>query len=133
MTFLFTFSFQSLTPRPSPLTPALSTTVESPLQIRPFLTNKPNFPKSQVNVIYVIIKDYGDWTLGRVGKTNPIQSQYKPKSNPIQSQFKPNTKPIQTQFLYHCFCLLFTIASKCKKFAKELCICLPIILLFKSV
>jgi len=29
------------------------------------------------------------WTLGGVGKTNPIQTQYEPNSNPIQSQFKP--------------------------------------------
>jgi len=38
--------------------------------------------------------------LVNVGKTNPIQSQYKPNSNPIQSQYKPKTnpnKPKQTQ------------------------------------
>jgi BASS family bile acid:Na+ symporter len=34
------------------------------------------------------------WTLGGVGKTNPIQTQYKPNSKPIQSQLKPK----QTQF-----------------------------------
>jgi hypothetical protein len=33
------------------------------------------------------------WTPGGVGKTKPIQSQYKPNSNPIQSQNKPNTNP----------------------------------------
>ena len=34
------------------------------------------------------------WTLGQVGKTKPIQSQYKANTNPIQTQNKPNTKPI---------------------------------------
>jgi len=38
------------------------------------------------------------WTLGQVGKTKPIQSQYKANTNPIQTQYKPNSKPIQTQF-----------------------------------
>jgi hypothetical protein len=34
-----------------------------------------------------------NWTPGQLGKTNPIQTQYKPNSNPI----KANTNPIQTQ------------------------------------
>jgi len=38
------------------------------------------------------------WTLGQVGKTKPIQSQFKANTNPIQSQYKPNTKPIQSQY-----------------------------------
>jgi hypothetical protein len=29
------------------------------------------------------------WTLGQLGKTNPIQTQYKPNSKPIQTQLKP--------------------------------------------
>jgi hypothetical protein len=33
------------------------------------------------------------WTLGQLGKTNPIQTQYKANSNPI----KAKTNPIQTQ------------------------------------
>ncbi|MHC4111661.1 MAG: hypothetical protein ACYSUY_11330 [Planctomycetota bacterium] len=33
------------------------------------------------------------WTLGGVGKTNPIQTQFKANSNP----FKAKTNPIQTQ------------------------------------
>ncbi|MHC4112722.1 MAG: tyrosine-type recombinase/integrase [Planctomycetota bacterium] len=33
------------------------------------------------------------WTLGQLGKTNPIQTQYKPNSNPIEAK----TNPIQTQ------------------------------------
>ena len=35
-----------------------------------------------------------NWTLGQVGKTKPIQTQYKPNSKPI----KPKTNPKQTQF-----------------------------------
>jgi hypothetical protein len=33
------------------------------------------------------------WTLGHIGKTNPIQTQYKPNSKPI----KANSNPIQSQ------------------------------------
>jgi hypothetical protein len=38
------------------------------------------------------------WTLGHAGKTNPIQSQFKPNTKPNQSQYKANSNPIQTQF-----------------------------------
>ena len=38
------------------------------------------------------------WTLGQVGKTNPIQTQYKANSNPIQSQFKANSNPNKPNF-----------------------------------
>jgi hypothetical protein len=61
------------------------TLVESALQIGPFCTNKPNFRKSQMNVSDFITTDYEKRTLGRVGKTNPIQTQYKPN----QTQLKP--------------------------------------------
>jgi len=71
----------------------------SALQIHPFLTNKANFRKSQMNVNKVLTKDYENWTLGERGKnkpnTNPKQSQYKAKTNPIQTQNKPNSKPIK--------------------------------------
>jgi hypothetical protein len=33
-------------------------------------------------------------TLGQLGKTNPIQTQYKANTNPIRTQYKPK----QTQF-----------------------------------
>ena len=62
-----------------------------------FLQNKPNFRKSQMNVNTVVRKDYEKTGLSDKGKTNPIQTQYKPNTNPIQTQYKPNTKPIQTQ------------------------------------
>jgi len=58
-----------------------STTVEDSLQIGPFMQNKPNFQKSQMNVISYNTKAYENkhnWTLG----------QNKPNSNPN----KPNLR-----------------------------------------
>jgi len=79
----------------------ISTTVESSLQIRPFLTNKANFRKSQMNVTCLLTREYEKkdtwWSGKNKANSNPIQSQFKPNSNPIQTQFKPNTNPIQTQ------------------------------------
>jgi len=79
-----------------------STTVENPLQIGHFLTNKANFQKSQMNVNNVLTRDYGKmdtWSNGKnKANSKPIQSQYKPNSKPIQTQFKANTNPIQTQY-----------------------------------
>jgi hypothetical protein len=76
----------------------ISTLVENPLQISPFLTNKPNFRKSQMNVNNVLTKDYEkmySWSSGKnKANSNPIQTQYKANTNPIQSQNKAN----QTQF-----------------------------------
>jgi hypothetical protein len=79
------------------LTNLPSTTVEGALQIRPFLTNKPNFPDDQMNVSTVITKDYEQLTMNNEPKN-------KANSNPI----KPNSKPIidskmpkQTQCLPH--------------------------------
>jgi hypothetical protein len=74
------------------------TDVMSAIQIRPFLTNKANFRKSQMNVTAFITRNYEQmdtWSNGKnKPKTNPIQSQYKANTNPIQSQFKAK----QTQF-----------------------------------
>ena len=73
----------------------ISTLVESALQINPFLTNKANFQKSQMNVNKALTKDYGKmdtWSNGKnKAKTKPIQTQYKPKTNPIQTQYLPAT------------------------------------------
>jgi len=68
-----------------------STLVESALQISPFLTNKANFPKSQMNVSDFIKRDYEQMDTWSSGKN-------KANSNPMQTQFKANTKPIQTQY-----------------------------------
>ena len=78
---------KSLTPDLWPLIPVLSTTVERALQIRPFLTNKANFRKTQMNVNKVLTKDYeqmNTWSSGKnKANSKPIQTQYKPK----QTQF----------------------------------------------
>jgi len=80
----------------------ISTLVESALQIHPFLTNKANFQKSQINVNNVLTREYEQmdtWSNGKnKAKTKPIQTQFKANTNPIQTQYKPNTKPIQTQY-----------------------------------
>ncbi len=68
---------------------APSTTVEKALQISPFLINKANFRKSQVNVksIHTVVyENKSNWTLG---ENKPNQTQFKP--------IKANFKPKQTQ------------------------------------
>ncbi|MGB2809665.1 MAG: hypothetical protein WBC22_18125 [Sedimentisphaerales bacterium] len=69
-----------------------------------FMQNKANFRKVKLNVNKVSTKDYEKRTLGQLGKTKPIQTQYKPNSKPIQTQLnpkqtqnKPKTNPNQTQ------------------------------------
>ncbi len=64
------------------------TDVMESLQINPFMQNKANFRKSQMNVTKVLTKDYEKWTLGEHGKN-------KPKTNPKQTQ----TKPIKANLL----------------------------------
>jgi len=70
-----------------------STTVVRALQIHPFLTNKANFRKSQMNISKVIVAAYEimDTWWNRKNKANskPIQTQYKPNTNPIQTQTNP--------------------------------------------
>jgi len=85
---------KSLTPDPWPLIPALSTLVESALQIRLFMQNKPNFRKSQMNVNKVLTKDYENVTLGKRGKNKPNSKPIQTQSNPI----KANIMPKQTQY-----------------------------------
>jgi len=64
-----------------------STTVERALQIHPFLTNKANFQKNQMNVSYLLLREYelmDTWSGGKnKAKTKPIQTQYKANTNPI--------------------------------------------------
>jgi len=80
----------------------ISTLVERSLQISPFLTNKPNFQKSQMNVTYLLTRDYEKkdtwWSGKNKPNSNPIQTQYKANTKPIQSQYKPNTNPIQSRY-----------------------------------
>jgi len=64
---------------------------------KPFLTNKANFRKSQMNVSDLLIREYEQMDTWSSGKnkpnTKPIQSQYKANTKPIQSQYKPKTNP----------------------------------------
>ena len=54
-----------------------------------FMQNKANFQKVKLNVNEVLTKDYVQMDTWSIGKTKPIQSQFKAN----QSQYKPNTKP----------------------------------------
>jgi len=49
------------------------------------MQNEPNFRKNQMNITNNITKDYGHWTLGGAGKTNPKRTQTKPISKPLPS------------------------------------------------
>ena len=66
---------------------------------KPFLTNKANFRKSQMNVSDLLIREYEQmdtWSSGKnKANTNPIQTQYKANTKPKQTQNKPK----QSQFL----------------------------------
>jgi hypothetical protein len=76
-----------------------STTVERALQNHPFLTNKANFQKRQVNVTVYLTRDYGimdTWSSGKnKANTKPIQTQYKANSNPKQTRFKAKQSQFQ--------------------------------------
>ena len=54
------------------------TDVMGSLQIRPFMQNKANFRKSQVNVNKVLTKDYEKRTLGERGKNEPKTNPNEP-------------------------------------------------------
>ncbi len=59
-----------------------STTVEEPLQISSFLTNKANFPDAQMNVNKVLTKDYEN-------KSNWALYENKANSNPNKANACP--------------------------------------------
>jgi len=76
----------------------ISTTVVSALQIHPFLQNKANFQKTQMDVTYCLTTNYEQ-------RTMKYEIKNKANSKPIQSQFKPNfsqkyakTNPIKANF-----------------------------------
>ena len=60
---------------------------------KPFLTNKANFRKSQMNVSDLLIREYEQMDTWSSGKnkpnTKPIQSQNKPKTNPNKANSCP--------------------------------------------
>ena len=80
-----------------------STTVERALQIHPFLTNEPNFQKSQMNVSDLLIREYEQmdtWSNGKnEPKTNPISAQKMPEqtqTNPISEAKNDFSRHIST-------------------------------------
>jgi hypothetical protein len=57
------------------------------------MQNKPNFENDKMNITLDMTSIYEILSAGSGQKTNPIQTQFKPKQTqlkPIQSQFKPN-------------------------------------------
>ena len=92
--------FNHQTVKPHTFVPVLRifTTVESPLQIAPFMQNKPNLRKSQMNVTSLITVDYenkSNWTLGEnEPNTNPIQTQSPSAIRNTQYEIR-DTNPIK--------------------------------------
>ena len=75
-----------------------STSVENLLQISPFLPNKPNFRKAEIDASSVFTKDYENLWLFKSLKNKPNSNPNKANlrliqihSKPKQSQFKPNS------------------------------------------
>jgi len=63
-----------------------STLVERTLQFQPFYAKRTQFPKSQVFTKLYITRTYENWTLGQIGKTNPIRTQFKPNRTQFRSR-----------------------------------------------
>ena len=61
------------------------------------MQNKANFLDALMNVTSFYTKDYENKRLCRCVKTNPIQTQYKPKTNPIPKMPKMNVTSIITK------------------------------------
>jgi hypothetical protein len=113
-----------------------STLVENPLQISPFLTNKANFTKSQMNVTKEMATDYEQkdtwWSGKKQSQTKPNKpkfkkakmnvtvfytKEYEEMSNwaiyPKRTQFKPNTNPNKPNFKGKiCTCVLRLTAGE---------------------
>jgi hypothetical protein len=106
----------------------------------PFMQNEPNLLNAQMNVTSILTNHYGNNPLCRRHQNEPKRTQNEPNFSPAsgpQSQNEPNlsrrtppchaqvpyqaglAKPDQTQSLYHCFCLLFIIASNDREFDRQ--------------
>ena len=90
-------------------------TIITYFQKRSILTNKANFEDGQMIANLITIKVYEENGHSGHQKTNPIQTQLKPKQtqfNPIQTQFKAN----QSQFFKKPFSsmLIFAILPSLK-------------------
>jgi hypothetical protein len=63
----------------------ISTTVESPLQISPFMQNKANFLDVQMNVTSFYTADYENIVNFKLGENKPNTNPIKPNTNPIKA------------------------------------------------
>ncbi|MHC4463024.1 MAG: hypothetical protein ACYS30_16580, partial [Planctomycetota bacterium] len=85
------------------------TLVKNPLQIAPFMQNKPNFRKAKMNVTYYITKNYENVPLCRRGENKPNQTQ-----SPLNFDIKINTtttKKIPIFSKTRIISILFTICD----------------------
>jgi hypothetical protein len=70
-------------------------------QIHSILTNKAKVKYAKININSMITMRYEKMDIWLLGKTNPIQSQYKPKQTqlkPISMPIKANTNPNKANF-----------------------------------
>jgi len=56
------------------------------------MQNKANFQKVKLNVNEELTKDYEPLDTWSIGKTKPIQTQFKANSNPNKAKTNPNPK-----------------------------------------
>jgi len=75
-----------------------STTVEIALQIHSILTNKPNLRNDKMDINAFETMSYVNLGAWRVGKTKPIQTQFKANLSQFKP-IKPKTNPKQSQFV----------------------------------
>jgi hypothetical protein len=68
-----------------------STSVENPLQIAPFLQNKPNFKIGKMNATFFTTKPYENKPLRTPPQTSGKQTQFKAKTNPNKASL-PDAK-----------------------------------------
>jgi hypothetical protein len=73
-----------------------STPVKNVRQISFFMQNKPNFKNIKIGVSPFETSKYQILSAWRGEKTNPIQTQLKPK----QSQYKPNPRKAKNEHKY---------------------------------
>jgi hypothetical protein len=75
------------------------TLVKNPLQIAPFMQNKPNFRKAKMNVSAVNTNGYENNRLRRRRENKPNSKPIKANKIPKQTQYKPNQTQFQTGHL----------------------------------
>jgi len=75
-----------------------STSVEDSLQISPFMQNKANFPKSQMNVTNLLTTNYEQLTMNYVQKNKANTKPNKANTKPIQTQSNPISPAHKTTY-----------------------------------